>query len=104
MSTSHGPHRKGEKKGPKSPTFKSDMWSFKVGVHENEPLHKHIDTLWSLLKPNKEYLLSLKENLNIDIFLGYRSNHDHAGVEVPYKSLDMFRELEVPFGLSIIIV
>lgn len=38
-------HRKGEKKGPKSPPFKHDMWSYTVQVDEKEHLEKHIDTL-----------------------------------------------------------
>jgi hypothetical protein len=37
------------------------------------------------------------------VFLGYRSDCDTAGVEVPYTSLEIFIELEVPFGLSIIV-
>lgn len=39
----------------------------------------------------------------MDFFLGYRSSSDSAGVEVPAKSLEMFIDLQVPFGLSIII-
>jgi hypothetical protein len=39
----------------------------------------------------------------VDFFLGYRSSSDSAGVEVPAKSLEMFIDLQVPFGLSIII-
>jgi hypothetical protein len=39
----------------------------------------------------------------VDVFLGYRSNCDHAGVEVPHESLEMFIELRIPFGVSIII-
>ena len=55
------------------------------------------------IRPHKDYLLGLKENLTVDVFLGYRSNSDTAGVEVPYQSLQIFQELQVPFGLSIII-
>ncbi len=39
----------------------------------------------------------------VDVFLGYRSNVDYAGVEVPYTCLEMFTELEIPFGLSIVV-
>lgn len=80
-------HLKGERKGHRSPPYESDMWSYTAPVPEGEPLHIHIDDLWSKIRSKKEYLLELKRNLDIDIFLGYRSNHDYAGVEVPHTSL-----------------
>ena len=60
--------------------------------------------LWERLRPHKEYLLGLKKSVTVDVFLGYRSNCDHCGVEVPHTSLEMFWELKIPFGLSIIVV
>lgn len=79
------------------------MWSYKAPVTNTESLHVHIDTLWNTFKEHRDYLLQLKHDLNVDVFLGYRSNCDTAGIEVPHQSLEMFRELEVPFGLSIIV-
>ena len=96
-------HRKGDKPGPRSPGFAHDMWSYRSSLDEAEPLEKHIDSLWSQLKPHKEDLLKLKRHLTVDVFLGYRSNIDHAGIEIPHTSLEMFIELEIPFGMSIII-
>ena len=96
-------HRRGARKGPKSSPYRQDMWSYTAPVTESEPLHVHIDTLWNTFRKHKEYLLQLKRNLTVDVFLGYRSNCDHAGVEVPHQSLEMYRELEIPFGLSIIV-
>ena len=72
-------------------------------MKESEPLHVHIDSLWNAFREHKEYLLELKKDLTVDVFLGYRSNCDHAGVEVPHQSLEMFTELQIPFGLSIIV-
>jgi hypothetical protein len=80
------------------------MWGYKAPVDENEPLHVHIDTLWNTLKEHKSYLLQLKQNLTVDVFLGYTSNCDHAGIVLPYQSLEMFSELQSPFGLSIIVI
>jgi len=80
------------------------MWSYSPLLHESEPLEKHIDELWEKLRPHKEYLLGLRKSVTVDVFLGYRSNCDHGGVEVPHKSLEMFLELKIPFGLSIIVV
>jgi len=95
-------HRKGERQGKMRP-YEQDMWLFQPPMEESEPLHKHIDALWLALKPHKRYLLELKKSVTVDVFLGYRSNCDHAGVEVPHRSLEMFVELGIPFGLSIIV-
>jgi hypothetical protein len=95
-------HQKGDRRRVGSP-YDMDMWSYDAPVKESEPLHKHIDALWVKLKPHKHYLLELKKCATVDVFLGYRSNCETAGVEVPYTSLEMFIELEIPFGLSIIV-
>jgi len=80
-------HKKGERRGPKSPPYQHDMWSYEAQIDEDVDLEKHIDELWTKLKPHKEYLLELKKALTVDVFLGYRSNSDTAGIEVPYTSL-----------------
>jgi hypothetical protein len=99
-------HRKGESRGEGRPPWRDNMWSYESdesGLSEAEPLERHINHLWSVLKPHKDYLLGLKKTAKVDVFLGYRSNCDHAGIEVPHTALEMFRELQIPFGLSIII-
>ena len=96
-------HHRGERRAPTAHPWRHDMWSYQAEVDESEPLHKQIDALWLALKPHKRYLLDLKKSLSVDVFVGYRSNCDTAGIEVPYTSLDMFTELEIPFGISIII-
>lgn len=96
-------HRKGER-GRLTRPWEHDMWSFDPPIEKHEPLHKHIDALWERLKPHKDYLLELKNHVAVDVFLGYRSDCQTAGVEVPHTSLEMFIELEVPFDLSIVVV
>ena len=98
-----GFHRRGERRGPKFPPYERDAWIYDAPVAESEPLGAHIDALWNTLREKKSYLLQLGPSFTVDVFLGYRSNCDHAGVEVPYQSLEIFRELQVPFGLSIIV-
>lgn len=95
-------HRKGER-GPGGKICVDDMWAYRAPVERAEPLYKHIDELWTKLKPNKALLLELKKSVTVDVFPGYRSDCDSAGLEVPHTSLEMFRELEIPFGLSIIV-
>ena len=96
-------HRQGDRRGPKSPPYKHDMWTYTAPVNRSEPLHVHIDALWSTFRERKEYLLQLKHGLKVDVFRGYRSNCDNAGVEVRHESLEIFTALEVSFGLSIIV-
>jgi hypothetical protein len=100
-------HRKGDRVWPRGQSpklYEHDMWAYEAPVKETEPLHVHIDTLWHVFRERRDYLLKLKQTVKVDVFLGYRSNCDRAGIEVPYQSLDIFRELQVPFGLSIIVV
>jgi hypothetical protein len=97
-------HRRGTRGwGPNLPPYEHDMWSYKAPVKKTERLNVHIETLWKTVRVRKEYLLHLKQSVTVDVFLSYQSNCDHAGIEVPYQSLQMFKELQIPFGLSIIV-
>jgi hypothetical protein len=96
-------HRKGERRGPKSPPYSDDAWHFQPILPEEEPLEKHIEALWEVLKPHVLFLKQLKRHCKIDVFCGYRSNCDMAGIEVPHTCLELFTALEVPFGVSFIV-
>ncbi|GHV52957.1 hypothetical protein AGMMS49579_10950 [Spirochaetia bacterium] len=93
----------GEKRTKISKPFENDMWMYKPDIPREEPLENHINILWNTIKNNKGKLLELKEKYTVDVFLGYRSNCDHAGIEIPYTCLAMYNELKIPFGVSIII-
>ncbi len=95
--------RRGERARPGSPVSKDDAWHFTVSLPEERPLHEHIDELWRTIRSAKAFLKELKKSVRVDVFLGYRSNCDHAGVQVPWTSLEMFVELEIPFGISVIV-
>lgn len=97
-------HRQGDKAGPNSPGYPHDMWTYKAPIDESDPVEEHIDFLWAKIKPCKNYLIDLKQYLKVDVFLGYRSNCDCAGIEISHKSLEIFTELNIPFSMSIIIV
>jgi Domain of unknown function (DUF4279) len=96
-------HRKGERRGPNSPPYRDDAWHFQPALPETAPLAEHIEALWTAVKPHVRYLKELKNRYKVDVFCGYRTNHDHAGIEVPHTCLELFTALEVPFGVSIII-
>jgi hypothetical protein len=96
-------HRKGERRGSRSPAWRDDAWHFKPALPETESLERHIETLWEMVRPHTEYIKSLKQRFSVDVLCGYRSNCDTAGFEVSHQCLELFRVLEVPFGVSVII-
>jgi hypothetical protein len=96
-------HRKGERRGPRSPGYSDDAWHFRPSLPETEPLERHIEALWQVVRPQLDYLKALKERFKVDVFCGYRSNCDYAGFEVSHKCLELFTALEVPFGVSVVV-
>jgi hypothetical protein len=96
-------HRKGERRGPKSPPYRDEAWQFEPSLPETEPLERHIEALWEVVEPAVDYLKALKQRFKVDVFCGYRSNCNHAGFEVSHECLELFTALEVPFGVSVII-
>ena len=42
-------HRKGERKGPRSPGFPADMWSYSPSIDNKRELAEHIDALWAAI-------------------------------------------------------
>ena len=96
-------HRKGDKRAPTSPGYRDDAWHFEPALPETEPLERHLEALWAVVKPHVGYLKTLKQKYKVDVFCGYRSNCDNAGLELPHTCLELFTALEVPFGVSIII-
>ena len=96
-------HREGERQGPRSPPYKHDLWRYSPPIPEERPLADHIEALWQAVRHAERFLVEFKTTADIDVFLGYRSNVDHAGLEVPHTCLEMFTRLQIPFSLSIII-
>ena len=96
-------HRAGDRARPKSRPRPHDMWMFSPNVPEASPLAEHIDALWHAVRPNTTYLLELKRSAKVDVFLGYRSNSDTAGFEIPAASLEIFAALDIPFSVSVIV-
>jgi len=95
--------RQGERRRPRSPAYRDDAWQYKPAVPETEPLERHLELLWLVVRPQVDYLKALKRLYRVDVFCGYRSNCDQAGFEVPHQCLELFIALEIPFGVSVII-
>ena len=94
-------HRKGEPHGQGS--RQQDIWIYDPPIDRQRPLHEHITALWDAVRPQIPYLRELKRRFHVDVFCGYRSNSSTAGFEVDHHCLGLFTELEVPFGVSVII-
>jgi len=96
-------HRRGERRSKKAAPFEHDAWIFEAPVAPDRPLDEHLLELWRLLKPHAAYLRGLKRRFAVDVSCGYRSSSDTAGFSVMPKALEIFTELAVPFGVSVII-
>jgi hypothetical protein len=42
-------HRKGERRGPRSPAWKDDAWHFGPALPSTETLERHIEALWQIV-------------------------------------------------------
>jgi hypothetical protein len=52
-------HCKGERRGPQSPDDRDDAWHYQPPVRETEPLARHIEALWDVVRPAVDYLKAL---------------------------------------------
>jgi hypothetical protein len=96
--------RRGDRIGPRSPPSKGDVWMHRATVAEDKDLGEHIDSLWRTLRPHESFLRALKSRATVEVFLGYTSNIDHAGIRVAHESLELFTTLGLDFSLSIVVV
>jgi hypothetical protein len=95
--------KRGHRHHPSSPPAEHDRWQYTAAVAEEAPLDDHLEALWSAIRPGKDFLLKLKEQHALDVFCGYRTDSHVAGFTVRPASLKMFLELDVPFGISIVV-
>ena len=97
-------HRKGERRSPRSPPYKHDMWCLDAPLSEEEPLGRHLSWLYKTLRLKLDYLISLKDLATVDVFCGYRSNSPTAGFSVEHQALMIFEALDIPFCVSVIVL
>ncbi|WP_176591813.1 DUF4279 domain-containing protein [Sphingobium sp. EM0848] len=94
-------HRKGDRRRPNSRPYLTDAWHLTAAIPEETELSVHLRELWRWVQPHVEYLRSLEAE--IDVFCGYRSNNGASGFRVEPDALEIFRALNIPFGLSVIV-
>ena len=77
---------------------------FYAPVPEDKDMSEHVDALWLALAPHADFIRELKSNASVEIVLGYSSNIDHAGLRIPYGSLQMFIALELDLVMNVVVV
>jgi hypothetical protein len=92
------------RRGPRSPAYKEDLWAYDAPVDARCPLEDHIVALWQVVRDHVPEILELKQKANVDIFCSYRSDSPVGGIEVAASSLEIFRALDIPFGVSITVL
>lgn len=94
-----------DKLGLQNCSFRNNqVWRYKIEDPDSKDLNEQLVELWDRIKEHKEYLLMLKKKYEIDIFCSYTSDCDHAGVDLKPEALRIFSELNVNFGLSIVVI
>jgi hypothetical protein len=78
-------------------------WMYTSPTDESVHLDHQIEDLWQTFREKMDYIKGLKDENEVDIFMGYRSNCDHAGMQIAPDKLQIFNALEISVSLSIII-
>ena len=80
------------------------MWVLDSPLPETSSWSDHLDWLDSRLGPHVEYLHTLKErDIKMDIFLGYRTDHDISEFQVSAGSTEIVSVLGIPLTISVIV-
>ena len=93
-------HQKGDKRG--NQILQDDRWILESVLPEQNEISEHLEWLWQNLSAKKDFLISLKTQYHLDIFVGYRSDSDHGGTVITSSSINICCELDIPLELSII--
>jgi len=81
-----------------------DLWALESPLPRAASLSDHLDWLWDEVRPHRDYFRGLAEqdDIDVDIFCGYRSDCAVCGFEIRPASLKITQALEVPLEVSAI--
>lgn len=96
--------RRGNKPSPRGRPSTTDVWIYQAPVPPEAALSEHVDALAEVALPHSEFLRNLKSSADITIHLGYLSNSEIGGLEIPHASLAIFSELEIDLKLHITLI
>jgi hypothetical protein len=81
-----------------------DMWVFDSPLPEECSWSEHLDWLDQKLRPHITYLRTLRERgVEMDIYLGYRSDHDYSEFQICPGSFDIAAAIGVPISITLIV-
>ncbi|MFB6232321.1 MAG: DUF4279 domain-containing protein [Salinibacter sp.] len=81
-----------------------DLWALESPRSRGAPLSKHLNWLWEQVRPHQEYFraLAAEEDIDVDLFCGYRSDCAECGFEVRPEALTIVQALEIPLEVSVV--
>jgi hypothetical protein len=80
-----------------------DMWAYTPPVPANHPLEEHLLALGQVIRKHGRYLRKLKRFLTVNVFCEYRSNCPQSGFQLSPQALEIFAQLQLPFGISVVV-
>ncbi len=85
-------------------TAKHDIWVLDSPISEASNWSEHLRWLDEQLRPHLPYLRSLRQRgVEMDIFLGYRTDHDCSSFDVSPGAADIASAIGIPLHVSIIV-
>jgi len=96
-------HRAGDE-GLFGEPWPNDLWTLESMLPPAAPLDDHLDWLWNEVRPHRDYLrdLAVQDDVDMDVFCGYRSNCAECGFELAPTSLQIVEALDVPLQVSVV--
>lgn len=78
------------------------MWLFDSNemISEHEILEIHLDYFNEIFLKHIVLLKELQRKDSLTIYCYYRTNLDSSGIDIPHKSLELYSELKIPFGIT----
>ena len=93
-------HRQGDfpKANPKYSVYKHGMWLLKSKLSEEQPLETHLDSLLSILEPNRPYIQLLSQSASVDF---YCILYAQGGFQLSSRILKRISALEAVLGVVV---
>lgn len=94
-------HRHGELSPQKHP-YPGDIWRLDSPVGDTQPLDSHLDWLAERLLPHREYIVSLKKELKVDIYCWKTCYTEQANLYISSHALRILTDLSIGLDVSLI--
>jgi len=102
ISPSHS-HKMGDP-GPLSRPYALDMWMLSAPLDKALPLEAHLIWLSDVLAPHHQFLNSIREVSEIDIYCHYAFYSDQNGFTLSPQALKVFMDLGLPLDIGLLYI